>query len=234
MVGKRSGWAGGCFHVPGGPCYHGGMTLLCPRCRVELEERPADELVIQGCLRCGGVWLDRAGVAQLSEALSHKTLAIVDSVASAASRVGNESRSIDCPQCAEILISTTIHKAEVTIDRCPDHGAWYDRNELQKVARALGTVQPIPPAPAVQPAAQKKHKHKEQAKKSPPEVPAKKSPPAEPPKKSPPQQPASPPNQAVVIPAATAPQNSTSGVKDVAVTVLGVAEVIIDVALSFF
>jgi len=125
------------------------MTLLCPRCRTDLQERPAHELVIHGCVRCGGVWLDRDGIARLGEALSGKTLAAVDSMTREAIREADEARPIDCPVCAEILIRRPVPAAGVAIDRCPEHGAWYDRNELQKVARALGSVPAAPPVASV-------------------------------------------------------------------------------------
>lgn len=125
------------------------MTLRCPRCRTDLQERPAHELVIHGCVRCGGVWLDRDGVARLGEALSGKTLAAVDSMTREASQEEEEARPIDCPVCAEILIRRPVPAAGVAIDRCPEHGAWYDRNELQKVARALGSVPVVPPVAPV-------------------------------------------------------------------------------------
>ena len=214
---------------PGSPATMDGMSLLCPRCRVDLEERAAHELQLHGCTRCGGVWLQREGVARLGEALSHKTLAAVDSVSGAASRVADEARPIDCPQCAEILLRTPIPAAGVSIDRCPDHGAWYDRDELQKVARALGkTPPPLPSAPP----------KSGPPKSAPPKEPATNQPAK---KAPPPKAAAAPPTKAAAVPptkAAKAPPPSEAppprtGTQLTGSTLLGIAEVVIEVALSF-
>ncbi len=201
------------------------MTLLCPRCRIDLQERPAHELVIHGCVHCGGVWLDPTGVARLNVALSVQTLKAVDAVVGAGEKKPDQTRSIDCPRCAEILIRTAVPKAGVYIDRCPEHGAWYDRDELQAVARALGTV-PVP-APVADsqktPKLPPKQGKKQQGKAAPKQVGQPQA--AQPTKPQP--QPA--PN---VSPTTDSAQPNSSTTEST--SVVGVVIDIVSVALSFF
>lgn len=42
-------------------------VMTCPRCRSTLEERLRDGVVIDVCLACRGIWLDRGELGQLIE-----------------------------------------------------------------------------------------------------------------------------------------------------------------------
>lgn len=43
---------------------------------------------------------------------------------------------LPCPTCREAMGTWTLHA--IAIDRCPNHGLWFDRDELQIVLRAVG------------------------------------------------------------------------------------------------
>ncbi len=135
------------------------MSLPCPRCGDTLKEEQAQDVVLSACASCGGLWLDPHGAARVSEALcawarevadaavrgagsgvlrlppEPAALAVADAASGGATRRPDQDRTIDCPVCAEILIRGKVSGVE--IDRCPDHGAWYDRDELRKIAQAM-------------------------------------------------------------------------------------------------
>ncbi len=122
------------------------MDLLCPRCLVPLQGATAQDLFLHACPRCGGLWLNERGAARVDQALTEKALALADAASRAASAAANEARYINCPVCTESLIRSPIGEAGVIVDRCPEDGTWYDRDELQKIGRALQKTQPVAPS----------------------------------------------------------------------------------------
>mgnify|MGYP002078480190 CR=1 FL=1 len=110
--------------------------MACPRCRVALFVGATPAGPMHGCGSCGGVWLDSSASQRLTQALCDQTIALADQLAQAAPGVGH-SAGASCPLCSAQLRATRISRAQVEIDICPAHGAWFDRNELQTVARAF-------------------------------------------------------------------------------------------------
>jgi Zn-finger nucleic acid-binding protein len=188
------------------------MSLLCPRCYLDLQEKQAPEMALHACANCGGLWLDRQAAAQVNRALSEATLVLVEKLAQDARRTPNESTFINCPVCAQILIRTSIDGAGVSIDRCPEHGVFYDRHELRKVVQAL----PRTPSRGRQtPAAAKGSPPKEQPQ------------PAQPRKALPKAKPTDLPK-----PAAPAPSSSDKD-SDGVETVLEVGSILLEILVDF-
>ncbi len=204
------------------------MSLGCPRCCVELQEGQAQEMVVHACARCGGIWLDKQGAARVAQALLPQVLALADQAAQQARRTVNEAPHISCPECAEILLRTTVVEAGVATDRCPDHGVWYDRNELQRIAEALSRVrQQRQPRQQATAAPQKPQRLPEPPQKPPQKPPpAKVSPPPTP--KQPRPRPVPPPPDPVMT--ADPAQRKDSDTLEAG---LEVAAVVIDLLLSF-
>lgn len=137
--------------------------LRCPRCASTggasaLSPRDAGGVRLEGCARCGGVFLARADVDRLLATLPADALSASDAVGGAPV---DTRAPLACPVCARPMARTHARLAAIDLDRCGAHGTFYDRGEIRKLADALrgstfrGAAAPSPAAPAA-PAAKKK------------------------------------------------------------------------------
>ena len=91
-----------------------------------------DDVEVDHCTRCGGVWLDAGELARLlgGEAAAEAELARLEPVPGA-----GEGRR--CPICDRRMEPVHAADADVVVDRCRDgHGMWFDRGELESIAAA--------------------------------------------------------------------------------------------------
>lgn len=45
----------------------GEMFLLCPRCKIEMKKLMKDDVVIDVCRKCGGMWADAGELEKLAQ-----------------------------------------------------------------------------------------------------------------------------------------------------------------------
>ncbi len=105
--------------------------LRCPVCvKSDMVVLELEEIEVDHCLSCGGVWLD-AGELELLMGAADRAAArdkLRDTGVAAGSR--------KCPICGKTMEKAVSSSAEgeVTLDRCPaGHGIWFDDGELQAV-----------------------------------------------------------------------------------------------------
>jgi Zn-finger nucleic acid-binding protein len=113
--------------VPGGPCPRCGRALLV----LELAN-----IGVEGCTRCGGLWLDGDSADRVLEAIHAGALTAAAAASACATDDVDTSGSCDCPRCRRPMRTVLVEGPDVEIDRCDAHGTWFDRDELQKVSRA--------------------------------------------------------------------------------------------------
>jgi Zn-finger nucleic acid-binding protein len=96
-----------------------------------------DQIEIDYCLECGGIWLDSGELELLlddpsgaKEILKHPTTTIQD-----------EKSDRKCPICLKPMREIGVgSESRVHIDRCAgDHGLWFDRGELEIILGILDT-----------------------------------------------------------------------------------------------
>jgi Zn-finger nucleic acid-binding protein len=119
----------------------------CPRCGGPVYTGHAADAAIDGCVACGGVWIDNATAQRLLNSHELNTRLLADSFSRMARHGHDPLPLVRCPVCAEVLERIVVVPAGgVAIDVCRTHGTWFDRDELRRVADALGP----PPALAVE------------------------------------------------------------------------------------
>lgn len=131
-------------------CPHCGVTTAavgdgaasprtCPRCQVLLAVRMIDDVAIDECPRCVGVFIDRTAIERL---LADRQQARAESVVGAYRGTPRKPDSgapggklyIKCPQCATIMNRRLFARgAGVIVDVCRGHGTWFDAGELPVV-----------------------------------------------------------------------------------------------------
>jgi Zn-finger nucleic acid-binding protein len=104
--------------------------MRCPRCEHELDGRPAK------CVQCHGCWVSVVDVAR--------------TVKSEAPAWTDEGKSqISCPECYATMQAITLH--DVHLDRCAQHGVWFDIDEITDMLRKSGKIGPGESASADKP-----------------------------------------------------------------------------------
>ncbi|HOK96166.1 MAG TPA: zf-TFIIB domain-containing protein [Anaerohalosphaeraceae bacterium] len=104
----------------------------CPICKTAMIVLELEEVEVDYCPQCVGIWLD-AGELELLLDDAHKAKELLESFKAAKS----DEKKRKCPICRKtmekVLVGQHDSKQEL-IDRCPrQHGLWFDRGELQAV-----------------------------------------------------------------------------------------------------
>lgn len=93
---------------------------------------------LEGCLCCGGIFVDRDSRARVVAARSVDAAQASDLAAAHARYQPDVRKRIACPVCGKPMTTTQVAGA-VDLDVCDEHGAWFDRDELRRFIDALET-----------------------------------------------------------------------------------------------
>lgn len=113
---------------------------ICPRCVRGLEVRMIEDIALDECPGCVGVFLDRIAIERL---LADRQQARAESVVGVykgtqrkpdTSGKPNSKLYIKCPECSTIMNRKLFARgASVIVDVCRGHGTWFDVGELPAV-----------------------------------------------------------------------------------------------------
>lgn len=104
--------------------------MKCPKCeQARLKKIKVNELEVDHCDECGGVWCDQSELAQLLEL---KPAELKQLRRGSAHAGANQARG-NCPRCGTVMVRVaSAQQRRVTLDKCPDcDGAWLDGGELR-------------------------------------------------------------------------------------------------------
>lgn len=113
------------------------LKALCPRCQAQLRQRHVNDLTLDECPICCGLFAEASELKTLLEpqALEGKSLS-----ASKASKprksvlASEEVRYLKCPICTQLMSRKNYGRvAGVMIDTCAKHGLWLDPGELERI-----------------------------------------------------------------------------------------------------
>ena len=108
----------------------------CPRCDMQLFAGEKDEIRVEACGRCGGIWFadEHAKRAlalgsRAAEELARRVEAVTRP------RPRNDMKLLPCPECKDSMKRMTVrgaaHQHGPAVDTCARHGTWFDRDELR-------------------------------------------------------------------------------------------------------
>jgi hypothetical protein len=116
------------------------MPTICPKCDVALIILRFQDVEVDLCESCRGLWLD-AG--ELESLLAGAGATAYDPFLEFQHQPGTPpagSRHL-CPRCDELLREITVSragKAALTLEKCPrGHGLWFDAEELNDLLAAF-------------------------------------------------------------------------------------------------
>lgn len=105
--------------------------MNCPSCRVPLIILELDQVEVDFCTTCSGVWLDSGELEILLSETEGKDAVFGSFTAD----VKSEEKPVRCPACSKRMVKVRYGTEQpVVLDRCPNgHGLWFDRGELEAV-----------------------------------------------------------------------------------------------------
>ena len=90
---------------------------------------------MHGCGSCGGLWVGNELARRLLSQLEPEAIALADLASEHARPFPPVAKQPACPVCQTAMRRITVAGTNVEIDLCDTHGTWFDREELQVVAR---------------------------------------------------------------------------------------------------
>lgn len=115
--------------------------MNCPKCKSIMVVLELNEVEIDNCLECGGIWLDSGELELLLDDPESKNILL------SSFKIDNSSREkpLKCPICSKKMDKILYGNADdktVLVDKCKnDHGIWFDEGELEKMASMSHTTQ---------------------------------------------------------------------------------------------
>lgn len=104
--------------------------MNCPVCNDPMLILELNQVEIDSCFNCGGIWLDKGELEILIEnEVERKKL--LDSF-----KLHNKvkEKKLKCPACRKKMLKVETGNTNTIIDKCPnEHGIWFDKGELEKV-----------------------------------------------------------------------------------------------------
>jgi hypothetical protein len=105
--------------------------MICPVCKEPLVVLELEQIEIDYCTGCEGVWLDAGELELLLETEQERarliSLLIEDNTI--------KEKSYPCPICSRKMKKVFVgEERKILIDKCKkNHGLWFDKGELKKV-----------------------------------------------------------------------------------------------------
>lgn len=116
--------------------------MICPRCKTPVRETKVDEILVDKCDGCGGVWFDFAELERIVVKDRHALADILGDVGPQDHEPPREGSRLKCPRCSDELL--TVHSTDhpdLQVEACLTcYGRWLDGGELGRV-RDQGLLQ---------------------------------------------------------------------------------------------
>jgi len=105
--------------------------VICPVCKDPMVVLELEQVEIDYCANCKGIWLDSGELELLLESEQERK-SLFESFKEDSS---NKERSYSCPICRKRMSKIFVgEKGQVMIDKCrKNHGLWFDEGELKSV-----------------------------------------------------------------------------------------------------
>jgi Zn-finger nucleic acid-binding protein len=122
-------------------------VIACPKCTTPLYVALCEDVEVDSCPSCHGVWVDvieEKIILQITpKAFTVEDLRLFRKLYQPPNTV-DPARYVPCPVCGKLMHRKVWGShSGVIVDKCYDHGTWYDAGELEKVREfvALGGVE---------------------------------------------------------------------------------------------
>lgn len=105
--------------------------MNCPACKNSMVILELNQVEIDYCTACKGIWLDRGELDLIFSSADKKEI-------SKSFLIKNDFDEIKrrCPICKKKMDKVEFENTDIIIDRCSqDHGVWFDSGELKSILK---------------------------------------------------------------------------------------------------
>ncbi len=103
-------------------------SLQCPKCQQGMVEDRHEDITIDRCTHCGGLWFDDDEAHQLKNLVGSEAL---DSGDPHVGWTFDSNEDIDCPRCGKQMHKSSDPKQKhIWYEVCDDHGMFLDAGEF--------------------------------------------------------------------------------------------------------
>jgi len=111
--------------------------MNCPKCNSNLETAEIDNIILEICPSCDGIWLNKFELTKILHCKfdSIKTSEISETLEKNKEIESTENKILKCPSCGSQMLSTNyLFNNNINIDMCSKcYGTWLDDGELKEV-----------------------------------------------------------------------------------------------------
>jgi Zn-finger nucleic acid-binding protein len=111
--------------------------LECPCCQISMQCKTQEGADVHECGKCGGLWVDFIEEKTLLK-IKPETFTVDElrRLRKLYEPLGQTEpvRYLKCPVCGELMYRKNWGaRSGVIVDKCGEHGTWYDRGEVDKI-----------------------------------------------------------------------------------------------------
>ena len=102
--------------------------MECPKCDRKMDEVTCEDVVIDRCSSCQGIWFDKGE----AETLSERWIAeFIDTGDPAVGATHDEQDTVACPRCKRTMKRYfEIEGQQLQYEQCDEHGMFFDAGEF--------------------------------------------------------------------------------------------------------
>jgi Zn-finger nucleic acid-binding protein len=106
--------------------------MNCPACKNSMVILELNQVEIDYCTNCKGIWLDRGELDLIFSTADKKEIAKSFSAKTEFDEVKRR-----CPICKKKMDKVEFENTGIILDRCTNnHGLWFDRGELKSLLKS--------------------------------------------------------------------------------------------------
>jgi Zn-finger nucleic acid-binding protein len=113
--------------------------MICPTCKSDMIVVEHNNIELDYCPRCHGVWFDSGELDLLLESMSLESPSLLFSNILNSKEAESSEKKRRCPICGQKMKKTTIgQQPEILIDVCRQgNGLWFDGGELGQLIKQM-------------------------------------------------------------------------------------------------
>ena len=112
--------------------------MKCPKCRKSLREVKINNVRIDRCKNCGGLWFDRNELKIVRDHRDKNLSWMHFDLWRDEEELAISGKSVKCPRDGKSLFKIKYGDSDVVVDVCLNcRGVWLDKNELNKIVLSL-------------------------------------------------------------------------------------------------
>lgn len=112
--------------------------MKCPGCDSTLIERGIEDVKVEECQQCKGIWFEDGELREVKDIAEPDTNWLDFEIWKHEDRFRSEPRNLACPKCSQNMVAVDYDKTGVAINYCPEcRGTWLEKGEFKQIINAL-------------------------------------------------------------------------------------------------